>query len=47
MMAAEFWLGQLTLVTLNILLAIVFALANREYNCGSVFETQVGRYHDF
>ena len=43
---AGFWLVQLTVVTLNILLVIVFVLANRDY-CGSIFETQVGRYHNF
>ena len=45
-MAGIQWLAQLTLVTLNTLLVVVFVLANRDY-CGSVFETQVGEYHNF
>ncbi len=34
---------QLAIVTLNILLVVLFAMANTDF-CGSVFETQVGEY---
>ena len=38
---AVLWLTQYMIVTLNILLGILFVLANKDF-CGSVFETQVG-----
>ena len=38
---AVLWLTQFMIVTLNILLGILFNLANKDF-CGSVFETQVG-----
>ena len=38
---AVLWLTQFMIVTLNILLGILFVLANKDF-CGSVFETQVG-----
>ncbi|KAL9957136.1 hypothetical protein ACROYT_G038738 [Oculina patagonica] len=37
---AGLWLTQLAIVTLNILLVILFVVANTDF-CGSVFETQV------
>ena len=39
---AVLWLTQLTFVTLNILLRVLFVMANSDF-CGSVFETQVGK----
>ena len=38
---AVLWLTQSAIVTLNILLGILFVLANKDF-CGSVFETRVG-----
>ena len=38
---AVLWITQFMIVTLNILLGILFVLANKDF-CGSVFETQVG-----
>ena len=38
---AVLWPIQFTFVTLNILLGILFFVANRDF-CGSVFETQSG-----
>ena len=38
---AVLWLIQFAIVILNILLGILFVLANKDF-CGSVFETQVG-----
>ena len=38
---AVLWITQFMIVTLNILLGILFVLANEDF-CGSVFETQVG-----
>ena len=38
---AVLWLTQFMIATLNILLGILFVLANKDF-CGSVFETQVG-----
>ena len=38
---AVLWLTQFAIVTLNILLRILFVLANKDF-CGSVYETRVG-----
>ena len=37
------WRTQLAFLIFNIILVVLFALANRDF-CGSVFETQVGKY---
>ena len=41
---ATFWLTQLVIVTLNIFLVVLFVAANKDF-CGSVFETQLGKYN--
>ena len=38
---AVLWLTQFAIVSLNILLGILFVLADKDF-CGSVFETRVG-----
>ena len=38
---AVLWLIQSTIATLNIILGILFVLANKDF-CGSIVETRVG-----